>query len=53
MSALIFYSAGVKISGFLYRFVIELVKGDKTMAMTIKTSPELWGEDARIFTEEA
>lgn len=23
------------------------------MAMTIKTSPELWGEDARIFTEEA
>ncbi len=21
--------------------------------MTIKTSPELWGEDARIFTEEA
>ncbi|WP_301343010.1 hypothetical protein, partial [uncultured Muribaculum sp.] len=27
--------------------------GDKTMAMTIKTSPELWGEDARIFTEEA
>ena len=22
------------------------------MAMTIKTSPELWGEDARIFTEE-
>ncbi len=23
------------------------------MAMTIKTSPELWGEDTRIFTEEA
>ena len=23
------------------------------MAMTIKTSPELWGEDARRFTEEA
>ena len=23
------------------------------MAMTIKTSPELWGEDARIFAEEA
>ncbi len=23
------------------------------MAMTIKTTPELWGEDARIFTEEA
>ncbi len=23
------------------------------MAMTIKTSPELWGEDARIFMEEA
>jgi hypothetical protein len=23
------------------------------MAMTIKTSPELWGEDARSFTEEA
>lgn len=23
------------------------------MAMTIKTSPELWGEDARIFNEEA
>ncbi len=23
------------------------------MAMTIKTSPELWGEDARAFTEEA
>ena len=23
------------------------------MAMTIKTSPELWGEDAIIFTEEA
>ncbi|MCM1355586.1 MAG: hypothetical protein NC212_04165 [Staphylococcus sp.] len=23
------------------------------MAMTIKTSPELWGEDARNFTEEA
>lgn len=23
------------------------------MAMTIKTSLELWGEDARIFTEEA
>ena len=23
------------------------------MAMTIKTSPELWGEDARIFIEEA
>lgn len=23
------------------------------MAMTIKTSPELWGEDARIFTDEA
>lgn len=23
------------------------------MAMTIKTSPELWGEDARILTEEA
>lgn len=23
------------------------------MAMTIKTSPELWGEDARTFTEEA
>lgn len=21
--------------------------------MTIKTSPQLWGEDARIFTEEA
>ena len=21
--------------------------------MTIKTSPELWGEDARIFAEEA
>ncbi len=21
--------------------------------MAIKTSPELWGEDARIFTEEA
>lgn len=21
--------------------------------MSIKTSPELWGEDARIFTEEA
>lgn len=23
------------------------------MAMTIKTSPELWGEDARVFEEEA
>ena len=23
------------------------------MAMTIKTFPELWGEDARILTEEA
>ncbi len=23
------------------------------MAMTIKTSPELWGEDERIFTKEA
>lgn len=23
------------------------------MAMTIKTSPELWGEDARSFNEEA
>lgn len=23
------------------------------MAMTIKTSPVLWGEDARIFNEEA
>jgi hypothetical protein len=23
------------------------------MAMTIKRSPELWGEDARIFVEEA
>ncbi len=23
------------------------------MAMTIKTSPELWGEDARVFMEEA
>ena len=23
------------------------------MAMSIKTSPELWGEDARIFSEEA
>ena len=23
------------------------------MAMSIKTSPELWGEDAKIFTEEA
>lgn len=23
------------------------------MAMAIKTSPKLWGEDARIFTEEA
>lgn len=23
------------------------------MARTIKTSPELWGEDARTFTEEA
>lgn len=23
------------------------------MAMTIKTSPELWGEDARSFIEEA
>lgn len=23
------------------------------MAMTIKTSPELWGEDARFFNEEA
>lgn len=23
------------------------------MAMTIKTSPELWGEDALTFTEEA
>lgn len=23
------------------------------MAMTIKTSPALWGEDARAFTEEA
>ena len=23
------------------------------MAMSIKTSPELWGEDARVFTEEA
>lgn len=23
------------------------------MAMTIKTSPELWGEDARVFNEEA
>ena len=23
------------------------------MAMPIKISPELWGEDARIFTEEA
>lgn len=23
------------------------------MAMSIKTSPELWGEDARAFTEEA
>lgn len=23
------------------------------MAMTIKTSPELWGEDAILFTEEA
>ena len=22
------------------------------MAMTIKTLPKLWGEDARIFTEE-
>lgn len=21
--------------------------------MTIKTSPEMWGEDARLFTEEA
>lgn len=23
------------------------------MAMTIKTSPELWGEDAKVFMEEA
>lgn len=23
------------------------------MAMTIKTSPELWGDDARAFNEEA
>ena len=23
------------------------------MGMSIKTSPELWGEDARIFSEEA
>lgn len=23
------------------------------MAMTIKTSPELWGEDAKTFMEEA
>lgn len=23
------------------------------MAMTIKTSPELWGEDAKNFTDEA
>ena len=23
------------------------------MAMSIKTAPELWGEDARIFSEEA
>lgn len=23
------------------------------MAMTIKTSPELWGEDAKAFEEEA
>lgn len=23
------------------------------MAVTIKTFPELWGEDAKIFTEEA
>ena len=23
------------------------------MAMSIKTPPELWGEDARIFSEEA
>ena len=29
------------------------IKKSKTMAMTIKTSPELWGEDAIIFTEEA
>ena len=38
-------------------FVIMLyfcnIKRISTMAMTIKTSPELWGEDARIFTEEA
>ena len=23
------------------------------MAMTIKTFPELWGEDAKVFTEDA
>lgn len=32
---------------------IFVIKNDTDMAMTIKTGPELWGEDARIFTEEA
>ena len=43
----------LKISEICCIFVIELEKEIKNMAMTIKTSPELWGEDARIFTEEA
>ncbi len=31
----------------------EIRREIKTMAMTINTSPGLWSEDARIFTEEA
>ena len=36
-----------------YNVITLYFKTGYDMAMTIKTSPELWGEDARMFTEEA
>lgn len=47
-----FLTCAVVINEKLLYLCVEIVNYT-IMAMSIKTSPELWGEDARSFAEEA